>query len=157
VLPLPRTKILVWKSPPVPACLTAGDPAQVAEMEGRPRTDRATGELGRAYRAGRLVCGYVRVTVGLDGRLGLAPRERRLVRVRFHESLDDELRAELVRLVRRRGSAACRAAERVDLIEVVVDDPRGERRPIIGWLQPLQVRDGQLRDIEFGLRELERA
>ena len=134
-----------------------GDLAQVAETNGRPRVDRATGELGRAYREGRLLCGCVRVTVRLDGRLGLARRARRHVRVRFHEPLDDGLRAELARLVRRRGLAACRAAERVDPIEFVVDDPRGERRRIIGWVQPPQARHGQLRDIEFGLRELERA
>ena len=135
----------------------ASDAAQVAEMGGRPRADRATGELGRAYRAGRLVCGCVWVTVGLDGRLGLAPHERRLVRVRFHEPLDDGLRAELARLVRRRGSAACRAAKRIDPIEVVVDDPHGECRRNVGWVQPPQVRHGQVRDIEFGLRELEPA
>jgi hypothetical protein len=133
----------------------ANDPAQAAEMESPPRADYATGELGRAYRAGRLICGCVRVKVNFDGRLGLAPRERRLVRVRFHEPLDDGLRTELARLVRRRGSAACRAAERVAPIEFVIDDPRGERSRIIGWVQPPQVRHGHLRDIEFGLRELE--
>jgi hypothetical protein len=132
----------------------AGDPALPAEIDCRPRAGRGTGDLGRAYRGGRLVCGCVRVTVGVDRRLGLAPRERRLVGVRFHEPLEDALRAELFRLLRRRGSAARRAAERVDPIEFVVDDSRGERRRIVGWLQPPQVRHGQLRDIEFGLREL---
>jgi hypothetical protein len=125
----------------------ADDPA-----EGRSRVDRAAGELGRAYRAGRLVCGCVRVTVALDGRLGLAPRERRLVLVRFHEPLDDRLRAELVRLIRRRGSAACRAAEGLDPIELVVDDAHGEPRHLIGWIQPPQVRHCRMRDIEFELK-----
>lgn len=132
----------------------AGDRALPAEIDGGPRAERGTGDLGRAYRGGQLVCACVRVTVSLDGRLGLTPRERRFVRVRFHEPLEDGLRAELLRLVRRRGSAARRAAERVDPIEFVVDDFRGEDRRIVGRLQPPQVRHGQLRDIEFGLREL---
>ncbi|MDX6410410.1 MAG: hypothetical protein QOE13_3481 [Gaiellaceae bacterium] len=131
-----------------------GDRALPAEIDGRPPAELGTGDLGRAYRGGRLVCGCVRVTVGVDGRLGLAPRERRLLGVRFHEPLEDALRAELLRLLRRRGSAGRRAAERVDPIEFVVDDLRGERRRIVGWLQPPLVRHGQLRDIEFGLREL---
>jgi hypothetical protein len=106
--------------------------------------------LGRAYRAGRLICGCVHVAVSHDDRLGLAPRERCLVR--FHEPLDDDLRSELTQLVRRRGAAARRAVERVDPIEVVVDDPHGERRRIVGHLQPPQMRHGQLRDIDFELR-----
>ena len=134
----------------------AGDRALPAEIDCRPRAERGTGGLGRAYRGERLVCGCVRITVRIDGRLGLAPRERRFVGVRFHEPLEDALRAELFRLLRRRGSAARRAAERFDPIEFVVGDFRGERRRIVGWLQPPQVRHGQLRDIEFGLRELGR-
>ena len=111
--------------------------------------------VGRAYRAGRLICGWVQVTVRDDGRLGLTREERRLVGVRFHEPLDDGLRLELRDMVRRRGSAARRAAERIDPIEVVVDDPLGERRRIVGALQPPQVHHGALRDIEFALRRLE--
>jgi hypothetical protein len=87
-----------------------------------------------------------------DGRLGLAPRERCVVRVRFHEPLDDELRAELIRLVRRRGAAGRRVVERVDPIEVVVDDPYGERERIVGHLESPQMRHGQLHAIEFELR-----
>ena len=113
--------------------------------------------LGRAYRAGRLVCGWVQVTVSLDDRLGLTRRERRVVRMRFHEPVDDGLSSELTRLMRRRGAAADRVAERIDPIEVVVDDPRGERLRIIGSVQPPETRHGRLRDIEFGLRELERS
>jgi hypothetical protein len=108
--------------------------------------------LGRAYRAGRLVCGCVHVTVLLDGRLGLAAHERRLVRVRFHEPLDHDLRTELTQLVRRRGAAGRRAVERIDLLEIVVDDPRPERQRIVGHLQPPLVRHGLLGTIEFVLK-----
>jgi hypothetical protein len=94
----------------------------------------------------------VHVTVRVDGRLGLAPRERRVVRVRFHEPLDDDLRSELTKLVRRHGAAARRAVERIDPIEVVVDDPHGERQRIVGHLEPPQVRHGLLHAIEFELR-----
>jgi hypothetical protein len=37
----------------------------------------------------------VHVTVSLDERLGLTQRERRMVRVRFHEPVDDDLRGVL--------------------------------------------------------------
>jgi hypothetical protein len=118
---------------------------------GTPGADRCCG-VGRAYRGGRLVCGCVHVTVLRDGRLGLAPDERRLVRVRLHEPLDDDLRADLTALVRWRGAAARRAVERVDPIEIVVDDHHGERRRMIGYLHPPQVRHGRMRDIEFELK-----
>jgi len=113
--------------------------------------------LGRAYRAGRLICGWVQVTISDDERLGLTEHERRLVRVRFHEPLDDALRSELARLLCRRGAAAGRAAERIDPIEVVVDDLHGERQRILGRVEPPQVHHGPLRDIEFALRRLEPA
>ncbi|MGH2941988.1 MAG: hypothetical protein ACRDLN_04350, partial [Solirubrobacteraceae bacterium] len=48
--------------------------------------------VGRAYRAGRLVCGCVHVAIRFDDRLGLTRRERRLVRVRFSEPVADDLR-----------------------------------------------------------------
>lgn len=113
------------------------------------------GHIGRAYRAGRLVCGCAHVTISFDDRLGLTQDERRLVRVRFLEPLDDTLRTELTQLVRRRGSAAHRVAERIEPIELVIDDPRGEPQRISGRLQPPQVRHRHLRDIEFGLCELQ--
>jgi hypothetical protein len=116
---------------------------------------RRYGRLGRAYRAGRLVCGWVQVTISDDERLGLTEQERRLVRVRFHEPIDDGLRSELTQLQRRRGQAARRAAERIDPIEVVVDDPHGERQRIVGRVEPPQVHHGFLRDIEFAFRKLE--
>src|SRR4051794_22869775 len=82
---------------------------------------------GRAYRAGRLICGRVQVTIGDDERIGQTAEERCVVELRFHEPLDDRLRVELTRLLRRRGAAAGRAAERIDPIEVVIDDPSAAR------------------------------
>ena len=125
-------------------------PADPASAQGRYRTQQLGG-LGRAYRAGRLVCGCVHVSFSVDDRLGLTEQERRLVRVRFHEPVADDLRTDLTQLVRRRGGASDRAAERIDPIELVVDDPRGERQRMIGCLQPPQARHGQLREIDFGL------
>ena len=109
--------------------------------------------IARAYRAGRLVCGCVHVTISLDDRLGLTRRERRVVRVRFHEPVDDDLRSELTELARRRGTASQRAAERIAPIELVVDDPCGEHHRVTGGLQPPHRRHGELREIEFGLGE----
>jgi hypothetical protein len=134
--------------------IAGSEPARRTDMKGRPRADRRTGELGRAYRAGRLVCACVHVTVRLDDRLGLAPRERRLVWVRFHEPLDDRLRDELMQLVRRRGAAARRAVERIDPIELVIDGRHGDPVRVVGRLEPPQVRHGQIRNIEFGLCDL---
>jgi hypothetical protein len=106
---------------------------------------------GRAYRDGMLVCGRVEVTVRADARFGLAPRERRCVTVRFRERVDPVLRKELSDLVRRRGVAARRAAERMKPIEIVFDDPGLPR--IVGWVEPPQRRHGALHEIEFGLCE----
>ena len=111
---------------------------------------------GRAYRAGRLVCGCVQVAVRFDDRLGLTRRERRLVRVRFSEPVDDDLRAELSELARRRGMASQRAAERIDPIELVIDDPSGEHERMTGRLRPPHRRHGRLREIEFDFDQLTR-
>lgn len=108
---------------------------------------------GRAYRDGSLVCGRVHVTFGRDDRLGLAPGERRYVIARFLDRLHPTLHSELVELARRRGAAARRAADRMDPVVLVVDDPQHGRDRIIGRLQPPHVRGGDLRDVEFGLRE----
>lgn len=108
---------------------------------------------GRAYRDGQVVCGRVHVTVGRDGRLGLAGHERRYVTARFLERVHPALRGELVELVRRRGAAARRVAATLPPIELVFDDPRLGRQRIIGWVQPPQLRCGELREIEFGVRE----
>ena len=65
------------------AALTAGNSSDPPTVDVQRFEQRC--RLGRAYRGGRLVCACVHVTVSLDGRLGLAPDERRLLRVRFHE------------------------------------------------------------------------
>ena len=111
--------------------------------------------LGRAYRAGRLVCGWVHVTISVDERLGLTRHERRRVRLRFHEPLDDALRSELAQLMRRRGTAARRVAERIEPLEIVVDGADGEPERILGHVEPPQARHGELRDVEFAMRKLE--
>lgn len=64
--------------------------------------------------------------------------------------------AELSELARRRGPASERAAERIDPIELVIDDPHGEHERITGRLRPPQRRHGRLREIEFGLGQLTR-
>jgi hypothetical protein len=131
-----------------------GNAATAVDAQHTPGSGRW--RVGRAYRAGRLVCGCVHVTIGLDERLGLTPRERRIVRVRFHDPVDDDLRTDLTELARRRGSASARAADRIDPIEVVIDDPRGKQKRMTGALRPPQRRHTQLREIEFGLHELNR-
>jgi hypothetical protein len=108
---------------------------------------------GRAYRAGRLVCACVQVTISLDDRLGLTERERRRVRVSFHEPLDDDLRSELTKLMHRRGAAARRIADASQTIAVIVTDHDSGPLRIVGQLQPPEARHAPLREIEFGLRE----
>jgi hypothetical protein len=115
----------------------------------------------RAYRNGRLVAGRVRLTVDHEVRVGLAPRERcrRFLRAAFAERVDPALRAELVAVARRHGAAARRAADRIEPIELVVDDPHRGRQRIVARVLPPQVRHGDLCDAEFGeiefaLREL---
>lgn len=106
-----------------------------------------------ACRDSAVVCGRVELTVAADSRLGLTPRERRSFTVRFLDALEPELRIELTTLVRRRGAAARRAAERMEPIEIVFDDPLRGLQRIAGSLQPPQRRTGvNLRDIQFGLR-----
>ena len=105
-----------------------------------------------ACRHSAVVCGYVELIATTDSRLGLTARERRSFTVRFVDRLDAGLRAELTELVRRRGAAARRAAERMQPIEVVFDDPLRGLQRITGWVQPPQRRTGDLRDIQFGLR-----
>jgi hypothetical protein len=106
-----------------------------------------------ACRDGEVVCGRVELTVTSDIRLGLAARERRCVAARFREELHPSLRADLAELVRRRGAVARRIAERMQPIEIVFADPGGGLQRIVGWLEPPRLRHGDLRDIEFGLRE----
>jgi hypothetical protein len=96
----------------------------------------------------------VHVTFGRDDRLGLAPRERRSVLARFEDGLHPTLRSELIELARRRGAAAHRAAERIEPIVILVGDPRHGRERIVGRIVPPQIRRGDLREVEFGVREL---
>jgi hypothetical protein len=100
-----------------------------------------------------VVCGRVELLVRADTRLGLAPRERRRVAARFVAHLHPVLRTELTALVRRRGMIARRAAERMEPIEIVFDDPDGGLQRIVGWVQPPQRRHGELHEIEFDLHE----
>ena len=111
-------------------------------------------EWGQAYRDGSLVCERVHVTFGDDDRLGLAPRERRTIIARFEDRLQPELRDELTELARRRGAAARRAAERMAPIVLMVGDPHDGRERIVGRIVPPQTRHGDLRDVEFAVREL---
>jgi hypothetical protein len=110
----------------------------------------------RAYRDGRLVAGRVRLAVGHEVPVGLAPRERRRrsLRAAFTERVDPALRAELAAVARRRGAAARRAADRMQPIEVIVDDPHHGRGRIVGRVLPPQQPRGDLDEIEFSLREL---
>jgi hypothetical protein len=107
-----------------------------------------------ACRDSEVVCGRVELTVGADARLGLTTRERRCFTVRFLDGLESRLRAELTELVRRRGAVARRAAERMEPIEIVFDDPLRGLQRISGCVQPPQRRMGDLPDVRFGLREL---
>ena len=125
----------------------------IAETDGIRRSE-PLGCVGRAYRAGRLVCGCVHVTISLDERLGLTEHERRLVRVRFCEPVADDFRTELTELARRRGPASERAAERIAPIELVIADPHGGHERITGRLRPPHRRHGLLREIEFGFGRL---
>ncbi|MGH2941789.1 MAG: hypothetical protein ACRDLN_03300 [Solirubrobacteraceae bacterium] len=109
----------------------------------------------RAYRNGQLVCARVELIVRPDTRIGLAPHERRHLAARFQDGLHPALRTDLLELVRRRGAAARRAAERIEPIEVVVTDGPLGTQLIIGRIEPPQLRRGALRTIEFGLREQE--
>ena len=124
-------------------------------LAGRSASSARRHAWGQAYRDGSLVCGRVRVTFARDERLGLAPRERRTVIARFEDRVDPALRAELAEVAQRRGAASLRAAERMEPIVLIVGDPRHDRERIVGEIAPPQTRRGDLRDIEFGLRELE--
>lgn len=106
-----------------------------------------------ACRDGEVLCGRVMLIVRADTRLGLTARERRRVGARFVEYLHPALRGELVELVRRRGLVARRAAERMEPVEIVFDDPDRGLQRIVGRVQPPQRRHGDLHEIEFDLHE----
>jgi hypothetical protein len=106
-----------------------------------------------ACRDGEVVCGRVELAVRADTRLGLTPHERRYLSARFVEHLHPVLQEELNELVDRRGAASRRAAECIEPIELIFDDPRLGLQRIIGRIEPPQRRRGDLHEIEFGLRE----
>jgi hypothetical protein len=107
----------------------------------------------RAYRDGELICASVDLTIRLDARLGLAPRERRQLVVRFVERLAPTFRHELEQLVRRRGAGATRLGDRIAAIELVFDDPHRDHQRLVGRLEPPQLRRWDLSENEFVVRE----
>lgn len=107
----------------------------------------------RAYRDGELICGRVDLTIALDARLGLAPRERRQLIARFVERLAPAFRRELEQLTRRRGAGARRLGDRLDSIELVFDDPQREGHRLKARIEPPQWRRWELSENEFVIRE----
>jgi hypothetical protein len=135
-----------------PRVTAAGGTRTQADVEtDQPLTERR--HWAHACRDGEVLCGRVELTIRADTRLGLAPRERRCVVARFRDYLHPALRADLADLVRRRGTIARRAAARMAPIDLVFFDPDAGLQRLSGWLQPPHRRHGDLRDIEFGLRE----
>lgn len=106
---------------------------------------------GRALRHDQPVCGRIDLVIAHDDRVGLAPTQRRHATVRFLDPPTDRLRDDLATLLRRRGAAGRRAAERLEPIELVLDTDNGQQR-LAGRLEPPLLRHGPLRDIEFGIR-----
>ncbi len=127
--------------------------AGVMDMEGRDSSAGRRPCSAHACRDDEVVCGHVELTVDAGTRLGLTARERRYLTVRFLDRVEPRLRAELTELVRRRGAAARRAAERMKPIEIVFDDPSHGLQRITGSIQPPQRRSGDVHDIQFVLRE----
>jgi hypothetical protein len=119
--------------------------------QGPPAERRYRG--ARAYRDGQLICGRVDLTISLDARLGLAPRERRRLVVRFVERVAPAFRRELEQLVRRRGAGAARIGDRIESIELVFDDPQRDSQRLVGRLEPPQWRRWELSENEFVIRE----
>jgi hypothetical protein len=107
----------------------------------------------RAYRDGERICGRADLTISLDARHGVAPRERRRLVVRFVERLDPAFRSELEQLVRRHGAGAARIGDRIESIEPVFDDPQRDSPRLVGRLEPPQWRRWELSENEFVIRE----
>jgi hypothetical protein len=95
----------------------------------------------------------VHVRIGRHNSHGITHYGRRSIAARFLDRVHPELRAELTELACRRGAAARRAADRMQPIVVVIDDPCLGRERIVGRIEPPQVRRGLLGEVEFGLRE----
>ena len=134
--------------PTIPATLAQPPSGKEADPPSERRYRRA-----RAYRDGELICDRVDLTIRADPRIGLAPRERRQLIVRFVERLAPTFRHELEQLVRRRGAAATRIGDRIESIELVVDDPQRDGQRLIGRLEPPQWRRWELSENEFVIRE----
>jgi hypothetical protein len=107
----------------------------------------------RAYRNGELICGRVDLTISLDARLGLAPRERRQLIARFVDRLAPPFRHELEQLVRRRGARATRIGDRIESIELVFEDPQRNGQRLVARIEPPQWRRWELAENEFVIRE----
>ena len=101
----------------------------------------------RAYRDGTVVCDRVLVTVMPDERLGLAPRERRQMTVRFVHGIEPGFRSQLMQVLHRRGARSRRLAESLDPIELELD---GERA-VAARIEPPAVRHFALEQTEFRL------
>ena len=139
--------VCVRLHPTLPASLAqAPSPEEVPLAERRPRR-------ARAYRHGELICGRVDLTISLDARLGLAPRERRQLIARFVDRLAPTFRHELEQLVRRRGAGATRAGDRIESIELVIEDPQRNGQRLVARVEPPQWRRWELAENEFVIRE----
>jgi hypothetical protein len=134
--------------PTLPAPLTPPPPASADVPLAERRHRRA-----RAYRDGELICGHVDLTISLDARLGLAPRERRQLIARFVERLAPTFRHELEQLIRRRGAGATRIGERIESIELVFDDPQRSGQRLVARIEPPHWRRWELAENEFVIRE----
>lgn len=124
-------------------------PAAPADV---PLAERRHGRA-RAYRNGELVCGRVDLTISLDARIGLAPRERRQLIARFVDRLAPPFRHELEQLVRRRGARATRIGDRIESIELVFEDPQRKGQRLVARIEPPQWRRWELAENEFVIRE----
>ena len=131
------------------------DPASLADRRSDAEMVPLAGRRhrrARAYRDGELICERVDLMIRPDTRIGLAPRERRLLAARFVDRLAPALRYELEQLVRRRGAAATRIGDRIETIELVFDHPR-DSELLVGRLEPPQSRRWKLSENEFVIRE----
>jgi hypothetical protein len=150
---LPEISRVLWACcvrlhPTLPASLSQPLPAAADVPLAERRHRRA-----RAYRDGELICGRVDLTISLDARLGLAPRERRQLIARFVERLAPAFRHELEQLVCRRGAAAARIGDRIGPIKLVIEDPLQDGQRLVGHLEPPQWRRRELSKTEFVIRE----
>jgi hypothetical protein len=60
---------------------------------------------------------------------------------------------ELEQLVPRRGAGAARIGDRIQSIELVIDDPQRDSQRLVGRLEPPQWRRWELSENEFVIRE----